>query len=617
LALAVAGAIFGGRGIAWIFWALAICFSAFRDRILWRVRNRLMLTFFLLGVVPLILIGWMLVLTVLPFLGHLASERVRADLDNRISAVATVAKEMALAGSHAASPDLLDTLRHGVPRLSATVGANSGTMVFPSDGPMQEIPKQLASEFQGLMEYQGHTFIAARVRGSAFGVDVLAYVPFDDETRLSLTPGVAEVVGIFSGDENVNQGASLRGGEMSVIRGKGERTRLRARHLPAPKGRWDLGVGGVLSMPMETVSGEKRNVIVVCLSSVSLVLARYLTGPDSTPFVVIFLVVGGVLLAVELFTLVRSVLHTREITRSVHDLYVGTLAVAEGDFAYQIPVRGKHQLSDLASSFNGMSSQIQHFLGEMKKKEKIESELEIARQVQARLFPRTVPELKTLEMQGVCIPGRFISGDYYDFVKLNDRYTAIALGDVSGKGVSAALLMASIQASLHAQLGFARDGAAPMLSTAILMALIGQQLYESTSAEKYATFFCSVYDDRTGVLRYTNAGHLQPILVRDGKASLLPGDGMVVGLLPNIQYEQQEMQLLPGDLVAIFSDGISEAENAKAQEYGEARLSELLVGNATKPLDVLIQTITESVDKWAHDPAARDDTTVVVMRRLR
>ena len=108
-------------------------------------------------------------------------------------------------------------------------------------------------------------------------------------------------------------------------------------------------------------------------------------------------------------------------------------------------------------------------------------------------------------MQGICIPGRFISGDYYDFVKLNDRHTAIALGDVSGKGVSAALLMASIQASLHAQLGFARGSESPVLSTATLMALIGQQLYESTPAEKYATFFCSVYDDETGILRYTNA----------------------------------------------------------------------------------------------------------------
>jgi sigma-B regulation protein RsbU (phosphoserine phosphatase) len=325
--------------------------------------------------------------------------------------------------------------------------------------------------------------------------------------------------------------------------------------------------------------------------------------------------VGSFLLFVEFFSLILSLWHTRTITRSVHDLYQGTLKVAAGDFAYQIPVRGHHQLSDLASSFNGMTSKIQQLIGEVKKKEKLEAELEIARQVQSRLFPRTIPELRTLEMAGTCIPGRFISGDYYDFVRLDDRATAIALGDVSGKGVSAALLMASIQASLHAQLGFSRGAHAPILSTATLMALIGQQLYESTPAEKYATFFCSVYDDQSGILRYTNAGHLKPILIREGKSSSLEGDGMVVGLMPNITYEQQEIQLLPGDLVAIFSDGIPEAESATAQEYGEGRLAELLLGNSAQPLDEIIKIVTDSVDAWAADPAARDDTTIVLIRR--
>lgn len=117
------------------------------------------------------------------------------------------------------------------------------------------------------------------------------------------------------------------------------------------------------------------------------------------------------------------------------------------------------------------------------------------------------------------------------------------------------------------------------------------------------------------MLRYTNAGHLQPILIREGKASALPGDGMVVGLMPNVSYEQQEMQLLPGDLVAIFSDGIPEAENAAEQEFGEARLGELLRTHADRPLDELIEVVTCAVDEWAHDPAARDDTTIVVMRR--
>jgi len=262
-----------------------------------------------------------------------------------------------------------------------------------------------------------------------------------------------------------------------------------------------------------------------------------------------------------------------------------------------------------------MTAQLRHYIGEMRKKEKMESELEIARQVQASMFPRIVPELKTIEMVGACLPGRFVSGDYYDFITLDGRYTAIALGDVSGKGVSAALLMASIQSSLHSQLKFRGAALAPSLSTATLMGLIGQQLYESTPPEKYATFFCSVYDDESGILHYTNCGHLKPILVRNGATSQLAGEGMVVGLLPGIRYEQEEFAFQSGDLVAIFSDGIPEAENAKAEEFTEARLGALLARHATEPLNQIIDAVMQAAWQWAHDPEGRDDTTLVLLRK--
>jgi sigma-B regulation protein RsbU (phosphoserine phosphatase) len=158
-------------------------------------------------------------------------------------------------------------------------------------------------------------------------------------------------------------------------------------------------------------------------------------------------------------------------------------------------VRGGHQLSGLAASFNDMSTKILQLIGAVRKKEKLDAELRIAREVQLRLFPKSVPKLRTLEMAGVCLPGRVVSGDYYDYLTLDDRRTAIALADVSGKGVSAALLMASIQAALHAQLKFSGASSHPAVSTATLMALISQQLYENTPTEKYATFFYSVYDE--------------------------------------------------------------------------------------------------------------------------
>jgi sigma-B regulation protein RsbU (phosphoserine phosphatase) len=176
--------------------------------------------------------------------------------------------------------------------------------------------------------------------------------------------------------------------------------------------------------------------------------------------------------------------------------------------------------------------------------------------------------------------------------------------------------MASIQSALHAQLKFGGVSLRPHFSTAELMGAISQQLYENTPPEKYATFFCSVYDDETGRLIYTNAGHLKPILVRDTKAIRLEGGGMVAGLLPDVKYEQQEVLLQTGDLLAIFSDGIPEAMDGAQQEFGETRLAELLVTEINKPLDNIITVVTSAVGKWIHDPEGRDDLTLVLLRKL-
>jgi len=249
---------------------------------------------------------------------------------------------------------------------------------------------------------------------------------------------------------------------------------------------------------------------------------------------------------------------------------------------------------------------------------RLEEELDAARKLQMGMVPQSFPAPGPdfpWDIQASIEPAREVGGDLYDVFRAADGSLCFFIGDVSGKGVSAALLMASIQSALHAQLKF--SGAShPVLSTAVLMALISQQLYENTPPEKYATFFCSVYDDETGRLTYTNAGHLKPILVREGQATTLEGDGMVVGLLPNVQYEQQDVLLQTGDLLAVFSDRIPEAEDAAEQEFGEARLAELLAAQVDKPLGNIITLVTGAVEKWIHDPEGRDDLTLLLLRKL-
>ena len=205
-------------------------------------------------------------------------------------------------------------------------------------------------------------------------------------------------------------------------------------------------------------------------------------------------------------------------------------------------------------------------------------------------------------------------------VPVGTRRTAIVIGDISGKGISAALLMASVQAAIHAQLSTMNgskpetDSAAP--STSILVTRLNRQLFENTSSEKYATFYCALYDDSNSRLVYTNAGHLRPILVRDGKTSRLEISGMVVGMFADAPYDQTVIELQQGDLLAAFTDGITESEDASGEQFGEERLAQLLIENAARPLNEIVELVTREVRTWAYDLENQDDTTMLLARRV-
>jgi phosphoserine phosphatase RsbU/P len=609
LLLSVAGVI-AAPGL--ILLAFVLCVFVFRRELLWRVRNRLFVTYLLFGAVPVLLIGLALVLASELLLGQFATQRVRRELQARIEDVHATALNLTLAASHGAKADLLEGIRQRVPNLAVVIRSGGDVLQLPLNTEFQAAPSWLAAGFQGIFEANGRDFIAADVRQES--VETFAYVPLDQQTLASLTPGVVSVPEVLQGNIATTFQFSPLGNRL-FVGGGAVRREIVPSGLGPRRGWWDLPIASLLPWTVQSSNGSET-VYLPLLSRPYALLAGISTGRMASIALSMLFVVGVFYLIIEVVALFFTVGLTRAITRSVDDLYRGTLQVAQGDFSHQIPVRGKHQLSDLAASFNTMTAKIDHLIGEVKKKEKLDAELEVARDVQWGLFPKSAPKLKTLEMTAICIPGRVVSGDYYDYVALDGRWTVVALGDVSGKGVSAALLMASIQSALHAQLRFGRVSSNGEFGTATLMEQIGQQLYENTPPEKYATFFCSAYDDEAGRLTYTNAGHLQPILVRDGKAISLEGSGMVAGLIPDVKYEQQDVQLKKGDLVAIFSDGISEAMDAAQEEFGAARLAELLVVQKDKPLDEILAAVTSTVTKWIHDPEGRDDLTLMLLRKL-
>jgi sigma-B regulation protein RsbU (phosphoserine phosphatase) len=321
-------------------------------------------------------------------------------------------------------------------------------------------------------------------------------------------------------------------------------------------------------------------------------------------------------LLVELMSLVAGVQLSRSITGAVHELYLGTRRIQQGDFGHRIPIKGSDQLAELAASFNSMTANLGQLMVVAKEKERLESELTIAREVQQQLFPKDVPYTRTLELKGVCSPARMVSGDYYDFMALGDESLAFAIGDVAGKGISAALLMATIQSTMRTQLG-ANDGASPrLLSTAKLVATLNRQLYANTSLEKYATFYFALYHEATHSLTYTNAGHLSPMLLRSGELQMLESTGTVVGAFPLARYEERTVELEHGDLLVAYTDGIVEPENAYGEMFGEDRLKDLISKYAHADSSELIARTMESVNVWTGSSELQDDMTMVVVRRI-
>lgn len=244
--------------------------------------------------------------------------------------------------------------------------------------------------------------------------------------------------------------------------------------------------------------------------------------------------------------------------------------------------------------------------------EKLESErrgardLEIARQVQARLFPQKMPQLCTLKYGGVCIQARQVGGDYYDFLDLGRERLGLVIADIAGKGIAAALLMANLQANLRSQCAIASERPQQFLRS------INQLFYENTSDGDYATFFFAEYDDKTRRLRYANCGHLPPLLLRrDGALERLEPTSTVVGLFEEWNCSIEETQLVPGDTLALYTDGMTESANDAGEEFGRDRLCESLRSHVGLPSSELLAFVVDEVRRFSANEQ-QDDITLII-----
>lgn len=249
---------------------------------------------------------------------------------------------------------------------------------------------------------------------------------------------------------------------------------------------------------------------------------------------------------------------------------------------------------------------------EVAQRERLNRELEIAREVQERLFPQKLPSVPGLDYCGACRPALGVGGDYYDFLLLPAERFGIAIGDVSGKGIAAALLMASLQASLRGQAIQGKDDLAELMSN------VNRLVYEASAENRYATFFYAQYEAGTRLLTYVNAGHNPPMIFRrhenEWQILRLEAGGAVVGLLPNFPYSQETVRLERGDLLVAFTDGISEAMNTNDEEWGEELLIEVVKQCEGMNAADTLSTIVKAADAFVAGAKQHDDMTLLVAR---
>ena len=568
---------------------------------IWRLRNRLIAAYLFIAVVPIVLILALIGLAASFVLGQMAVYLVDTELSARERTLSFAAETL----SSGLVQDV--AVRNRLPILQRSfanfeiLATGRSEVRYPPDSKLSAPPAAWKNSSGLVTKQEGDRLrLYAWAHAKQNGNEVTIVAPITHDLLTNLVKGLGDV-SFLSGFLNLTG-------------------RSRSR-IPEPANLADFQVSfpyPVAVSAWETPDKPATTLYMLVDTRVSAVLGIVFGQKEewSERIMTTIVATSILLLLVELASLWAGVKLSRTITGAVHELYEGTQHVRHGDFSYRIPVKGDDQLAELTTAFNTMTENLGELLVVAKEKERLESELSIAREVQNQLFPKDVPFTKTLELKGVCAPARMVSGDYYDFMALSENTLAFAIGDVAGKGISAALLMATIQSTMRTQLS-ATNGIGPHhYSAARLVSNLNRQLYATTAPEKYATFYFAVYEDATHALTYTNAGHLAPMLLRGRDIQMLGSTGTVVGAFPIARYQEKTVALEHGDLLVAYTDGVTEPENVYGEMFGEDRLKDLLLKYSGADSSELIARTMESVVQWTGSSELQDDMTMVVARRL-
>ena len=638
-------------------------FRWLRSQLLWRLRNRLIVTYVFIGVIPVFLLVVISLTTLYLLAGQFASFVVTSDIATHLRSMEAANRAIAhhlatqISGGGKLDAEILGRTKPHRPewaRRQMCAWYRNHPQPYcsgPEGAAGFDSPAFITGDFRDIVSDHGKLYLRTATVADADpeSLRVILSEPFDKDfvEKIAGDLGRIAVFGTQNSTANAttNSDAPAQHNGSKPLLAFNDATQQREQTfssgaLPPPSGSFDREVR--FPIPLQVVdwaTGERRRAGAlaevetrpsVLYDRLFAALGDYARGVEY--ILVSILIVFAIIV---LLALIVGTKLTRTITSAVDQLYEATEHVNRADFGHRISVKSSDQLATLANSFNSMTTSIEKLVQEQKEKQRLEGELAIAQEVQAQLYPKLITQLDTLEVHGFCRPARTVSGDYYDFVALNSDKLMLAVGDISGKGISAALLMATIHSAVRAysiedvslereavtvgvvggpRLMLSSESRGAEVSPATLLGLLNHQLYESTPDAKYATLFLGVYDGATRRFAYSNGGHLPPILIsKDGSSHLLDCGGTVVGLFDNLSFPEATVQLRPGDVLVAYSDGVTEPENDYG-EFGEERLIQLVRDNRHLPLERITEIVTTAVADWIGDNEQPDDVTLVLAR---
>lgn len=678
----VAGAIFSGFSTFTLMLLLVFCVPLLWrwivSRFLWKLRNRLIMTYLLMALTPVVLFVILALIALYGFSGQFAIFASTAEMNTQLEQFASENRAFVTHVSHAleVQPSAKSVV---LPEMYVERSAEKGSAelhvaAFYDGKPVPlepetlrateitKIPQWAKDDDRGVVLDNQKLYLRAinmrTIKGHT--TTVISSVPVDKASVDAVAHGIGRIE--IVPNIPISDETAAGGEESRIVLSKplqpGMKAEIHERKLTREEIRKSSIVGGTLPpgehfydiritfyAPLPTrdwATGKSHDTLIMVTSRPSLLYRRLFITSLQIASVVQNVLIGVACFfgLVELIAFIMAMRLNRTITRSVNDLYDATLEIDQGNLAHRIQVKRNDQLAALSRSFNRMSYSLERLLAEQREKERLQGELAIAQEVQANLFPRGVVSLPMLELHGACYPARTVSGDYYDFLVSGDSGLGLALGDISGKGISAALLMATLHsavrayrfagedllatgkqltAAMHAKIGSSvyanSNGHDPFLEPAKILTQLNRHLYRSTQPEKYATLFLAHYDGATSELTYSCGGQLPPLILRaDNSLTQLGCGGTVVGLLENATYDQGIEKLNSGDILIAYSDGVTEPENDFG-EFGEDRLIDVVRRHRHMPLEAISEQVMQSLRNWIGGQEQPDDITLVLARQ--